>query len=220
MQQRLIRSKALVAIFLLPACLATPGGIPTCRPATTTYSGDAFGASVNVLFLHTTLSDTGPLPSSGGSVSNQLASVNIPPLVKLGLLTESATGGSNMASAQSSVADVSVNAAGINITASVLTANAAAQSCGSVNPSVSGASIIAGLRVNGLPVTVTGAPNQTIPLIVGSLIINEQIGSVTSTSCGGSANMLVNALHLKVAGIADLVISSAQAGVSCVSPQQ
>jgi hypothetical protein len=63
-----------------------------------------------------------------------------------------------------------------------------------------------------------GEPNQTVPLLVGSLIISEQIGSLSSSSCGGSANMRVNAIHLTVLGIADVVISSSQAGVSCTPP--
>jgi hypothetical protein len=58
-----------------------------------------------------------------------------------------------------------------------------------------------------------------VPLLIGSLIINEQISSVTSSSCGASANLQVNALHLTVAGVANVVISSSQAGVSCTPPQ-
>lgn len=208
-------SKVLLVAFL-PVCLAAPGG-SACQ-ANTTYSGEAFGASVNVLGLRTTLSSTGPLPAGGGSLSAQLASVDLPHLVQLGLLTESTTGGSFRTSSQASVANVSLNVAGIGIAASVLTSNATAQACGGNNPAVAGGSNIADLVVNGQSITVTGAPNQTIPLIVGSLVINEQISSVTSSSCGGSASMVVNALHLKVAGIADVVIASSQAGVSCAPP--
>ncbi len=69
--------------------------------------------------------------------------------------------------------------------------------------------------MNGLSVRVTGAPNQTIPLIVGSLVINEQISSVNVGNGTNSASMLVNALHLRVLGIADVAISSSQAGMTC-----
>ena len=52
-------------------------------------------------------------------------------------------------------------------------------------------------------VQVTGDPNQTIPLVGGVLILNEQ-----QTDAGGA---LVNALHVVVNGIADIVVASASA---------
>jgi hypothetical protein len=206
----------LVALLVLPAGLAAPGGA-ACQ-ANTTYSGDAFGASLNVLGIKANLLDTGPLPATGGTLSTQLLNADVPGILSLGLLSESTTGGSNRASSQSSVANANLRVAGIGISASLLTSNATATACGGGIPSVAGGSNIANLMVNGQTITVTGEPNQRVPLIVGSLIINEQISSLSSSSCGGSANMLVNALHLKVAGIADVVISSSQAGVSCVPP--
>jgi hypothetical protein len=215
MLRHVISSKALMAV-LLPASLAASGG-SSCRPMTT-YTGEAFGASVNVLGIKTTISDTGTLPGNGGSLSTQLAGIDLPGVLKLGLLTESTTGGSGRTSSQSSVANVTVTAVGIGVTASVLTSNAFAQACGGGSPSVAGGSNIADLVVNGHSIIVTGAPNQTVPLLIGSLIINEQISTVTSSFCGGSANITVNALHLKVAGVADVVISSSQSGVSCVPP--
>jgi hypothetical protein len=214
-----ITTRAFV-VFLLPACLAASPGARSCQ-ANTTYSGEAYGASVNVLgIIKTTISDTGPLPANGGSLSTQLLGIDLPSLLNLGLLTESTTGGSNRTSSQSSVANVTLTVAGIDITAAVLTSNATAQACGSASPSVAGGSNIAALTVNGRSITITGAPNQTVPLLVGALIINEQISSVTSSACGASANVTVNALHLTVADIADVVISSSQAGVNCNPPPQ
>jgi hypothetical protein len=215
MIRRVICSTAFTAAFLL-ACLAEWPA--TVHAQTVTYTGEAFGASVNALGIKTTISDTGALPSSGGSLSTQLASINLPGLLDLNLLTASTTGASNVTSSQASVTNVSVTAAGIGISASVLTSNASAQACGSTNPSVNGGSTIANLVVNGQPITVTGAPNQTVPLLIGSLIINEQLSSVNSSYSGSSADILVNALHLKVLGLADVVVSSSHAGVSCGPP--
>ena len=45
--------------------------------------------------------------------------------------------------------------------------------------------------MNGQSITVTGARNQSIPLLVGSLIINEQTSSVTNSPNGASADMVV-----------------------------
>jgi hypothetical protein len=37
---------------------------------------------------------------------------------------------------------------------------------------------------------------------------HEQVSSVVTTASGSSGDMLVNALHLRVLGVADVVISS------------
>jgi hypothetical protein len=60
-----------------------------------------------------------------------------------------------------------------------------------------------GLVINGMPVDST-APNQTIYIPGGRIVVNEQIASA-----GG---IVVNALHI-VAGGVDVVIASASAGV-------
>jgi len=211
---RLVISSKTLASAVLPLCLAAWPGIGNAQ-TTTTYTGEAMVASVNVLGLKTNISDTGPIPTSGGSLSSQLPSVNLPGLLSLNLLSASSTGDSYRTSSQASVANVSVTAAGVGISASVLTSNATAQACGGNTPSVAGGSTIADLVVNGQSIQVTGAPNQTVPLLIGSLIINEQTSSVTTSFTGGSADIMVNALHLKVAGLADIVISSSHAGVSC-----
>jgi hypothetical protein len=216
-----IAAAALLLPAYLPASPGNNGGSGnSCKPAPT-YSGEAFGASVNVLgVVKATVSDTGPLPSNGGSLSTDVANIDLPGVLTLALLTESTNGANLRANSQSSVANLSLTVAGLAITASVLTSNATAQACGTSNPSTAGASTIAALTVNGFPITVTGAPNQTIPLLVGALIINEQISSVSSAACSASAHMTVNALHLTVAGVADVVISSSRAGVSCNPPPQ
>src|SRR5262249_3663311 len=126
----------------------------------------------------------------------------------------STTGANSRTDSAASVANVTLNVAGIYITASVLTSNASA-ACQPGQASASGTSTITALTVNGLSVTVTGQPNQTVPLVVGSLIINEQISSTSASPAFSSADIVVNALHLKVNLIADVVISSSHAGMKC-----
>ena len=179
---------------------------------TVSYTGEGVVAKVNVLgVLNASLEDTGLLPGGGGSLSTELLSLNVPALLDLHLLSASTDGSSGEPESAASVTQVTLTVAGINISASVLTSNASANCA----PSVTGTSTIAGLKVNGLTVRVTGAPNQTIPLLIGSLVINEQISSVVNTPGSTSADMLVNALHLRVAGIADVAISSSHAAVAC-----
>jgi len=211
MSQRSLGLKFLAAaLFTAVPAIAGSIVIPC------SYAGEAVVASANVLGLRVALSDTGALPSTGGSLSAQLLNANLPGLLNLQLLDANTAGASGKASSQASVANVSVSAAGVYITASVISSNANAQGCANA-ASVSGSSTIANLTVNGLAVTVTGAPNQVVPLLVGSLIINEQVSSVSSSNTGNSADMLVNALHLKVLSLADVVISSSHAGVCGVA---
>lgn len=212
MLQRVVSFQGL-ALALLTA-LPAMAGVQACPVQTPCiYAGEAEVASANVLGINAALSSTGQLPSTGGSLSTQLANANLPGVLNVQLLSASTSGASGRTSSQASVTNVSLSAAGISVTASVLTSNATAQACGAGVPAVTGGSNIVGLNVNGQPITVTGAPNQTVSLLIGSLIINEQISTVTNSSAGGTADIVVNALHLKVLGVADVVISSSHAGV-------
>jgi hypothetical protein len=182
-----------------------------------TYSGEAVVVNANVLgIIDASISDTGSLPNSGGSLSTSLLTFQLPGTLDLSLLGASTNGNNNQTNSQASVANVSLHVADIGVTAAVLTSNATSV-CSSTTATANGASTIADLKVNGLSVRVTGAPNQTIPLLVGSLVINEQVSSVNLSSSANTASMTVNALHLRVLGIADVVISSSQAGVSCAA---
>lgn len=81
-----------------------------------------------------------------------------------------------------------------------------AEALAPVGGSNTGTSQITGLTVNGMAIDVTGEPNQTIPLVGGQIVINEQ----QTTSSG---DLVVNALHITVDGVADVVLGSATAGV-------
>lgn len=72
-------------------------------------------------------------------------------------------------------------------------------------PAPSSPPALGNLSINGVPVAVTGNPNQTIPIPGGQLVINEQRTS--------SAGTTVNAIHATVFGVADVVVASATAGI-------
>jgi len=212
MTSRYSSFRRFTPIALAAALLALP---QSGRAQSPVYSGEAVVASAKVLGLvNVSLEDTGPLPSSGGSLSTQLLQASVPNLLSLNLLSASTSGANNQTNSAASVANVSVGVAGIYIAASVLDSNATA-SCSPGQASASGNSTIADLTVNGLTITVTGAPNQTIPLLVGALVINEQISTISTSPSLSVGDMLVNALHLSVLGIADVVISSSHAGLKC-----
>jgi hypothetical protein len=180
--------------------------------AQTTYRGEALVVGARVLGIGVSIEDTGSLPTSGGSLSTELLSVNLPTLLKADLLSANTSGQNGETDSRASVADVSLTVPGVTVTASVLSSSATA-TC----RNAFGSSVVLDLKVNGLSVFVTGAPNQTVPLLVGTLVINEQSSYVVNTSQGSSGDMLVNALHLRVLGVADVVISSSRAGVSCAA---
>jgi hypothetical protein len=231
MQPRLFSSARLLTVPLFARCLAASlvsaavALAPTAAHAdTTTFSGEAYVARATLtppLLPPITvgpIADTGPLPTQGGSLENSILSVNLPnPVDGSTLLSgdvgHTATiGQGDRSRSEASVADVNLNVAGNHIAADFLMARAMA-TCG---PAVSGNSELANLVIDGQTITVSGQPNQTIPLPAnaGNVVINEQ----SSTVGGNSGSIDVNALHVIVTGLADVVISHAHADISCPSP--
>jgi hypothetical protein len=104
---------------------------------------------------------------------------------------------------EASLAGLNLNVAGIPISTGFVRASAVA----TAGAPGSGSSEIDGLTVGGVSVAVTGVPNQTIAIPGGQLVINEQTVSSTGT-------VVVNALHMTINGIADVVVASAAAGIS------
>lgn len=189
------------------------------RPMAQTYSGQAIAVSSTVNtplspVLTTSVADTGPLPSAGGSITLASTSVSIPGILSVGNSTVSSSGGGN--NSQSTASIVSLN---IGVLTNTISATAVSSSAQGVCPAgtASGSSIVTGLVLNGSPVTVTGAPNQTITLLlagnpIGTLTINEQI-----VSPGG---ITVNALHLFVTDPNDsttinVIVASSHADIQC-----
>ena len=70
---------------------------------------------------------------------------------------------------------------------------------------VAGVSNIEGLSIAGIPIAVSGQPNQTIAIPNGRVILNEQRLS--------ASGLTVNALHVIVDGVADVVVATATAGI-------
>jgi hypothetical protein len=187
----------------------------TPAQAQTTFSGRAFGAFVSTpLTGPIFLSDTGQLSPSGGARDDALLDTRDLGLATLDsvltaeVLAASTSGASGKAESSASLANVVVlpgNAA--QVTASFVGAESAATCSG-----VSGSAEIVGLTFGGTAIMVTGQPNQTVTLPGGAtLVINEQ----TTTSQGNSRQIQVNALHLTVPGVAEVILSSAESDIHC-----
>lgn len=174
----------------------------------TTFSGQATVVRANVLGLPPiVLADTGPLPSSGGAQEASLLSETVPGLLSVEVLHASTIGQGDRSRSEASVANLDLTVVGNTISASFLMSRATAF-CSPGQPQANGQSEIADLVINGQGIAVTGAPNQTINLPNGRVIINEQTSS-------GPGDITVNALHVTVDGVADVVIASAHADVTC-----
>jgi len=190
----------------LPGALADVTASPASQA--TSYSGRATVLQATVLgFSPVVLADAGPLPPSGGAEEASLLNASVPGLLTAEVLHASTVGQGNASRSEASVAELSLTVAGNTISAGLLQARATA-ACRDGGATASGNSDIATLSVNGQSITISGAPNQTVPLPVGEVIINEQMSN-------GAGDITVNALHVKVPGAADVIVSSAHADITC-----
>lgn len=189
-----------IALCALMAALgsAIPG-------AAQTVSGQAKAIQASVVdplggITTTVLADTGTLGGSNDAREASAPTGSVAPVVTGSTLHATTIGWPDQVNSESSVADLTVTVGGTTIGADLVMAQASAvvgSGAGTVN--------VEGLAINGLPITVTGMPNQTIPIPGGRVVINEQATS--------STNAVVNALHIAVTGVADVIVASATAGV-------
>ena len=184
---------------------------PIADAATTTYSGRAYGAQVvlvnpapNVLFF----SDTGPLPSGGGSLSASLLTILLGTTLSSHTISASTSGSASVASSSAHQEAVVVfSGQPAQVTADVVEAHSQA-TCGGV----SGSSVVTGLTFGGTSIAVTGQPNQTVSIgLLATLVINEQI------VVPGAQDITVNALHLTLGTGEQVILSSAHSDINCVT---
>ncbi len=174
--------------------------------AAQTVTGQAAGVQATVfsLFGGTTLglANTGALSGPTDALRASQLAGNLP-LAALTAEVPSATtiGYPDQVDSAASLANLALSIAGSTIGADLLTSRASAI----LNGGGAGSSSVSNLLLNGAPVPVSGAPNQTVSIPGGQMVINEQLTSPTG--------IVVNALHITVGGVADVVIASAVAGI-------
>src|SRR2546422_3392248 len=171
--------------------------LPSPAHAVTSFGGEATGVWVFVpatgLIIKVT---TGQIPPSGGEVEASLLSGDIPSGATGGTVTltsgtlHSIGVGLDDTDAIASQANTSLTVSGNGITADFITAWSNA-SC-PAGPVVVGGVTLENLVINGQPIIVTGAPNQTVSLPNGTAVINEQSSSIVGTS----GELSVTALHV------------------------
>ncbi len=203
---------ASVLAILVSWALAAPAA-----SAQTTYSGQASA----VVITNTTnppggitLCDTGPLPSTGGTLSTSLSNVNeVSGSILIDNCTADVAGVGADTDATTSITNLRLQlmppASGGNV--SVLScnfagghANATAKSNGTA--ALSGDVNVQGLVVDGVAVTVTGKPNQVVNFSWGTITINKQTISGNTIS--------VVALDIEEAGCMSGLFGVATAGIA------
>jgi len=194
------------------AGLAQLGGLlpPTGSSTTTTgVTGDAtavratlFGA-LGLLTTTTSLADTGTLSGVNDARDASMDTGTVPSVLTGEVLSAGTISWPDEVDSAVSLANLNMSVAGIGISADSVMAEAS-QVLGAAG---SGTSYIDNLSINGTPIYVTGAPNQAVWIPGGQVVINEQSISSTGTA-------VVNAIHVTVTGVADVVIASATAGIA------
>ena len=210
------RSAVGLVALLMASLLAWPaiglaqlgGLLPSPGSSTTTITGDATAVRATVLGLlgtatTTALADTGTLSGVNDARDASMDTGTVPSVLTGEVLSAGTISWPDEVDSAVSLANLNMSVAGIGISADSVMAEAS-QVLGAAG---SGTSYIDNLSINGIPVAVTGAPNQTIWVPGGQVIINEQTISSTGTA-------VVNALHVAITGVADVVIASATAGIS------
>jgi hypothetical protein len=197
----LLTVAALVAMVLIGsiASQAQLGGLVGSTTTVTTSTTNLLGSVLTT----TVLAGTGPL--IGGTIDEREASAldgNIPPLLTGEALHAVTIGWSDQVASEASLAALDLDVAGLSIGADFVMARARAV----FGYAGVGTSTIENLSINGVPVWVTGARNQTIGVPGGVVVLNEQRVLSDGTT-------VVNALHATVYGVADVVVASAKAGV-------
>jgi len=181
--------------------IVTLAGWPTAGAAQTAI-GQARAVQTTILGSTTVLSDTGALSGSDDALQASQVTGAVPSVLTAEALHATTIGGPDQAAAEASLAALRLTVAGYGISAGFVMARAAAILGGGS----AGDTAIDGLSINGAPITVTGQPNQVIPLLGGRVVINEQQAMFPS-------GMAVNALHVVIDGVADVMIASATAGI-------
>ncbi len=187
----------LAGVLAWPAASKAQAVVGQARAAQATVTGP-LGTTAT-----TTLSDTGTLGGTNDARDASLLTASVPSLLDAEVFSAATISGSDEVDSQASVGNVNLTVAGVGISADSVVSQASSV----LGTGSSGSSTISNLSIAGVNVVVTGDPNQTIAIPGGQVVINEQ----TTDSSG---TITVNALHVTVTGIADVVIATAVAGIS------
>ncbi len=186
-----------------------------CITALHTFSGEATAVNATIAGGNARLVETGLLPDTGGLIiAPPLASANVlGGALRTGLLNANTQGAGEQSRSQGIVEDLTLMVDGNTITSNIVSESSQC-TCTTGGPICEG-SFFGNLSINGVPIAITGQPNQRVNLPVrGFITINEQI----ITGGGVAQQIKAKGLSIFVPGDANADISSADSKIVC-SPQ-
>ena len=206
-----MRSSSIRVILMLAGLFLSPvaGGGGIDHPGRFSYGGQGTAIRASVLGISIVISDSGPLPPSGGNQEAFSLKATVPGLLTADVLRAAAVGENDGTYSEALVTNFRITVEGNTIASNYLVARAAAVG-DTGDPAISGGSEIVGLVINGETIVVSGEPNQSLALPNGHVVLNEQQGTVADNA----GDITVNALHVVIQESADLLISSAHASIT------
>jgi len=198
-------------IGLVSAAAAAQVGSPAAvqSPAGLFYTGDAYGTYAfvgkTVVAGKSAVVGLGCTTTAGVHNTNTVASVNVPNVVTTGAINTTAdsiaTGSSVESTTSADVHDASL-LSGLITASEVKAVSTTSHDATGFHVSAAGSSFV-NLVVNGVPITVTPAPNTTITLPgVGMVVLNEQITHIGATTASFTVNMIHVFVTVDLPGIA------------------
>jgi hypothetical protein len=180
--------------------------VASARPAAAqAVSGEAAAARVTAIGLFgsatTALAETGPLGGVHDARDAALVTASVPSVLGAEVLRAVTISWADQVTSEASLANLGLSVAGVPISADFVMASATS----ALGAGGGGRALVENLSINGVPVAVTGEPNQTFLIPGGEVVVNEQ--KVTD------GRTTVNALRATVPGVADVVVASATAGI-------
>jgi hypothetical protein len=211
-------ASALVALMflalpigLVSAAAAAQVGSPAAvqSPAGLFYTGDAYGTNAfvgrTVVAGKSALVGLGCTTTAGVHNTNTVASVNVPNVVTTGAINttaDSIASGSVVESTTSADVHAASLLSGLITASEVKAVSATSHDTTGFQVSAAGSSFV-NLVVNGVPITVTPAPNTTITLPgVGMVVLNEQITHIGATTASFTVNMIHVFVTVDLPGVA------------------
>jgi hypothetical protein len=222
--------RVLSMLFMAAGCASI-----AAAQTSTTYGGEATALSGSIAGVPVNFAATGAVDPSGGARNNSLVCypggpecyVNLPDvtggLLSGELLSAVVVGRGHETHADAAVAKLKLLVHGVLIKAEYIKAIAKSK-CepGGAEPESTGSVAIDHLEIAGVPISVSGLPNQTLSIpspLGGSLtiVINEQTRSATG--------IVVRALRIKapkllgVVAASDVTVAGAHGHIKCGVPE-
>lgn len=178
------------------------------------YSGRAVVVFVSFNDDEVRYGDSGSLHPSGGARRTFISvEIGSPTLIEVHTGVGITEGASGSVQSRTTASGLILWIAGNIISADEVVARVNAACLAGKTAEASGTTEITNLTVNGVPVAVSGAKNQQVPLPNGTLVINEQVESPEAQ--GASISVAALRIHSPVSNeTLEALVSHARAGVS------